>query len=261
MFRDNMLTEQIPERVYCLCKNVEKNGSISVEGLRNCMEPNYLGKQSPYFASYRRAAEELYLIAVTDNMVSLAVDRCVLKSMDTMRRYVNGVLENYQDGAFYAVTQEFFRMGTQILKGEQNLANRSGEFAEITGRKIDAVSMRAWRFWAEFLGFGVRSSDMFILPNAYVFLNDLIHQSDLQKGVRYSADEFISILRPMCNIVLDPADSSRTFNYGVSNGLRMLHDNKIIQMEHVLDNDDMWNLYPMLAHTIRGPVTNITVIK
>lgn len=56
-------------------------------------------------------------------------------------------------------------------------------FSEMTGVPVDAVAMRAWRFWASFLGFGyftrnVRNS------NANVFGRcDQFHESRKEKNV------------------------------------------------------------------------------
>ena len=88
MFQNKMVTTAIPERVYALCKIVEKKAMASSEA-KDRMEPSYLNQKSSYYSDYRNAAEELQLITNTDNILSLGVDSSVLKSMDTMRFYIN----------------------------------------------------------------------------------------------------------------------------------------------------------------------------
>lgn len=40
--------------------------------------------------------------------------------------------------------------------------------SELTGQKVDAMDMRAWRFWVSYLGLGYLQ-EMFMIPNADVF--------------------------------------------------------------------------------------------
>lgn len=56
MFKEKMVTTAIPERVFALCKIVEK-GSIYSSELKNKMEPEFLGNGSVYFNDYKNAAE------------------------------------------------------------------------------------------------------------------------------------------------------------------------------------------------------------
>ena len=48
MFKEKMVTTAIPERVFALCKIVEK-GSIYAGELKNKMEPEFLENGSVYF--------------------------------------------------------------------------------------------------------------------------------------------------------------------------------------------------------------------
>ena len=98
---------------------------------------------------------------------------------------------------------------------------------------------------------------MFLIPNASVFLRDVIDSVHLEKGTRYSFGEFVDAIGPYCEIIIDPAN--RSFNYGSSCGLRSLHDLGIITLEHILDQDDIWSLYPMELHPIGSTVTNVTI--
>ena len=68
MFRERMVTPAIPERVFALCKIVEKKPIFNTE-LKEKMEPEYLHQTSSYYSEYRTAAEELKLITISDNMI------------------------------------------------------------------------------------------------------------------------------------------------------------------------------------------------
>lgn len=257
MFNNRMVTPAIPERVFTLCKIVEKR-PISTGDLKEKMEPEFLHQKTTYFNDYRTAAEELGLISISDNMITLAVESDVIKSIDSMRKYANKNLERFKDGQFYQVTSAYFDMGNKVLSGEKNVAAMAPLMSQLTGRPVDAMAMHAWRFWVSYLGFGYLQ-DMFLIPNADVFFKDLIGIAGFEKKKRYSFGEFINRLRPYCNIVIDSNPSNRKLNYGVSNGLRALHDSGYIKLEHILDQEDIWNLYPLKAHAITGTVTNVTI--
>ena len=248
MFREKMVTPAIPERVYVLCKIVEK-GPISSSELKEKMEPAELNADTStaYFPDYRTAAEELGLIITSDNMISLAVDPSVIESRQTMRKYVNGVLRKFSDGQFYQVTHAYYMLGADALKTEKNLSNLGPVMSELTGQKVDAMAMRAWRFWVSYLGLGYLQ-EMFIIELA-----------GLEKGKKYSFGEFINRISPYCGIIMDDNLKNRRLSYGMSNGLRTLHDAGILKMEHFLDQKDIWTLYPLKAHPIRDTVTNITI--
>lgn len=259
MFKNKMFTPAIPERVYALCKIVEKR-PISSSEVKEKMEPGYLEQKSSYYNDYRNAAEELHLITVTDNVLSLGVDQSILKSMDTMRTYINGQLHQYREGQFYKVTKAYYDMGKDILQGEQNVANMASMMSLKTGISIDSTAMRAWRFWASYLGFGYLQ-EMFVIPNADVFLWDIIKISNFDKNKRYPVIGFLEKLRPYGDIIIDYSNGSKTFSFGVSNGLRTLHDAGYIRMESIMDQEDTWNLYHIDELSANEEVTNITVLK
>lgn len=259
MFQNKMVTPAIPERVYTLCKIVEKK-AMSTSEVKEKMEPSYLNQKSSYYNDYRNAAEELQLITVTDNVLSVAVDASVLKNMDTMRSYINGQLNQFREGQFYKVTKAYFDMGEEILHGEQNVANMASLMTLKTGISVDSMAMRAWRFWASYLGFGYLQ-DMFVIPNADTFLQDIISEAEFEKNKRYSIAEFLEKLRPHSDIIIDSSNGIKKFSFGVSNGLRTLQDAGAIRMEYILDQEDTWNLYHVDALSANETVTNITVLK
>lgn len=257
MFKTIMETESIPERVYALCKIVEK-APISNQELKEKMEPSFLKQKTVYFPKYRNTAEELGLISISDNMVSISVDKDVLTSYDTFRKYVNSILYKYQNGDFYKVTKAYFELENTIFEGEQNISAMSTMLGKKVNSNIDAKSMRGWRFWVSFLGFGYLQ-DMFFIPNADRFIHDVIELSNFDKGVKYSFGEFMSKITPHINILHQDNNAQKVINYGMSCGLRTLHDKGIITLEHILDQEDIWSLYTLKAHSIVSTVTNITI--
>lgn len=259
MFQNKMVTPAIPERVYTLCKVVEKKAMATSE-VKDKMEPAYLNQTTSYYNDYRNAAEELQLITEVDNVLSLAVAPSVIKNMDTMRYYINGQLDQFREGQFYKVTKAYFSMGESILHGEQNVANMALVMTLKTGIQVDSMAMRAWRFWASYLGFGYLQN-MFVIPNADVFLHDIIQRVGFDKNYKYSVAEFLNMIRPYADIVIDLADGNKSFSFGVSNGLRTLQDTGYIKMEYIMDQEDTWHLYHIDALSASEIVTNVTVLK
>lgn len=259
MFQNKMVTPAIPERVYTLCKIVEKKATPNSE-LKDKMEPSFLEQTTSYYADYRNAAEELQLVTNIDNTISLAVDPNVIKNMESMRYYINGQLDRFREGHFYKITYSYYSLGEKILHGEQNVANMASLLSQVSGTQVDSMEMRAWRFWASYLGFGYLQ-DMFVIPNADGFLHDIIKRAGFVKSQRYSISEFLEKLRPYSDIVIDSDSRDKQFNFGVSNGFRTLQDAGFIKMEYIMDQEDNWNLYHIDALSSGEKVTNITVLK
>jgi len=254
-----MVTPAIPERVYALCKLVEKKAMLSGE-VKEKMEPAYLEQSSSYFSDYRNAAEELQLVSNIDNTLALSVDASVIRNMDSMRYYINGQLDRFREGQFYKITRTYFSLGERILHGEQNVANMASFLTEASGIKVDGMAMRAWRFWASYLGFGYLQ-EMFVIPNADVFLLDTIRRAGFEKNNRYSIGDFLDKMRPHSDIIIDLTGGEKVFNFGVSNGLRTLQDAGYIKMEYIMDQGESWNLYHIDALSSSERITNITVLK
>lgn len=88
MFGNRMQTSAIPERVYALCREVSSK-PMDENTLKVLLEPQNLGGKTSYFGIVRTAAEQLQLINTKENVISLAVNKDVVRTMDSMRRYIN----------------------------------------------------------------------------------------------------------------------------------------------------------------------------
>lgn len=262
MFGNRMQTSAIPERVYVLCKEVSSK-PIDEDILKTMLEPQNLGGKTSYFGYVRTAAEQLQLISTKENTISLAVDKDVVKSMDNMRCYVNMHLEMFSNSLFYKVTQNYLDMGTEVLN-HNSLSKMSDIMGKNIGEKVIEDDMRAWRFWMPFLGFGYMHDFQagavgILLPNTAIFLSDIIKSLKLKKKTEYRIDEFVSVILPYANIMLHNVIATKSFNYGVSNAIRMLHDLGVIRVEHRLDAQDIWSLHPHEGHELESTVTHVTI--
>jgi len=256
MFGNRMQTSAIPERVYALCKEVTSKPMMESE-LKGLLEPEQLGGKTSYFGTVRTAAEQLKLINVKENEISLAVPKEYVKSMEAMRQYINMNIESLRDSLFYDVTQCFMDMGTHVLE-YGSVSRMTDIIGKIIGKKIIEDDMRAWRFWMAFLGFGYMH-DMQMLPNVAVFLEDIIVSLKLKKKTEYTIDEFVAVIQPYANITLHNLVGNKTFSYAFSNAIRTLHDLNVVKAEHRLDSREIWSLHPFDGHELDSTITHITI--
>ena len=262
MFGNRMKTSAIPERVYVLCKEVAgKNMNENI--LKAMLEPQNLGGKTPYFGDVRTAAEQLRLISIKENEISLAVDKEIVKSMDNMRHYINMNLESLSESLFYKVTQGYLDLGTEVLE-HNSVSKMSDLIGRQIGEKVIEDDMRAWRFWMAFLGFGYMHDSQpgaagILLPNVAVFLRDIIENLKIKKKTEYRIDEFVAVITPYANVALHNAVEKKKFNFAFSNALRMLHDLGVIRAEHRLDAKEIWTFHPSDGHDIDETVTHITI--
>lgn len=265
MFAERMFTEAIPERVYALCKLLE-NKSMSSEEARESMEPHFLLKteeksKTLYFQRYLNAAIELELIVNADGILSLSVDKTILKSIDTFRCYVITKLEKFKNGLFYKVTKNYMDNGLELCMKYKNISNTVSYFSDVLNVKVVEDDMRAWRFWVSFLGIAY-VQNMNVIPNAADFLWDLIKISGIQKKKIYSMTEFIGELQPHCNVLIDSdTQTKKNLNIAVSNGLRTLYDQKKIHMQKIDDFQDVWTMAQLDKLFIDRAVTHIEILK
>ena len=257
-FKDTNISTNItgatPERVYALCKCVESKKSVSDSDLRKMLEPDY-APPSNYYSLIRDVALDLDLIENND-FISLKVDSSVIKSIDEMRKFINNNMDKYRRGMFYAITSAYYNMGISLFKEFKNVTTASATLSNITGMTITDVAMRAWRFWASFLGFGYLDS-MLIIPNAAVFMRDLIIGQNIRKKELLSADEFFSSMGPALRIIVD--SSKRTLNYGATAALLTLEQMNVIETTEILDHD-VWNL-EKIDSSRSQIITNVKVKK
>lgn len=253
-----MKTPAIPERVFGLCKVLKKK-NMSEDNLRELFEPSYLEQKTPYFGSVKVAAQQLGLISVKENEISLAVDEQEVETINDMRRYIIKHIRNIEDGLFYDVTKQYLKLGDKVLNYSSITSNEMMDYmCRSTGKTVIEDDMRAWRFWSTFLGFGYLH-DMRVLPNMYQYLLNVLSIMNLKFNKEYQFSEFVQLIRPYCEIALDGCEDEHKLNYALSNGLRMLYDEGIIELNHKLDGGEMWYLYETELHPIKSIVNSVTI--
>ena len=244
MFAERMVTTAIPERVFELCQIIKKKG-VPEDKLKEWMEPRGLGGKTPYFGTVRDAARQLGLISVKENEISLAVAPENVSSPTAMRAYIIKNQSLMKDSLFCAVSE----------------AEMVALMSKTLGKKVIEDDMRAWRFWAAYLGFGnLHGKDgMLLLPNLQQYLEAMLLFVEAEHDTEIPFETFMNIIKPYCGMILGEFSEDKKLNLGFSNGLRALHDRGLIQLSHKLDRGDVWYLYESELHAITSAVNSIVI--
>lgn len=255
MFIGNMVTEAIPARVFALYKIVESKKDISRSELRGFMEPKEIYEGTSYFSAIMKAAEELKLVESKDNVVSLSDEVERLKTIEDFRRYVISILPDLSDGQFWKCTNIIVNMNEKIYEYNAISDNMLKYISKQLGETIKAPMIRGWRFWSQFLGFGLMN-DMVFLPNAYVYVKDVLRLMNLEKKQEYSMSDFMARFMQYGRIMLPASTSEKNLNIAMSSALRELHDNGEIVLKFGSDQEMKWILYPS-KELFNQPVSSV----
>lgn len=247
MLQGKMATEAIPSRVFALYKMVPKSGTISKSELQSKFNP--AGGGSSYFsAPFQTASNELGLLLNNDNYVSRNPEFSDLSSMDDMRKITIQKLAVYNDESFNKICRAVVERNELMYSDVITRNDFLNYVYQKSSCQVDETMMRAWRFWAQFIGLGYYmsiSNSMMFSPNAYVYIKTVLGLMNLQKGQEIPVgdliNEFISLGDTLC-VSLHMSD--RKLNMALSNGLRQLHAYKEIELKYINDQTNNWNLYP-----------------
>lgn len=256
MFIGNMVTEAIPARVFALYKIVDSKNGISRSELQGLMEPKGICEGTSYFSSIFKAAEELKIIENKDNIVSIPENKERLKAIEDFRKYVISILPDLMDGQFWKCTNIIVNMNEKIYEystiSDSNMLNY---LLDQLGETITAPMIRGWRFWSQFLGFGIMN-DMTFLPNAYVYVKDVLRLMNLEKKQEYTMSDFMTRFMQYGQVILSSSTSEKNLNIAMSSALRELHDNGEIVLKFGSDQEMKWILYPS-KELFNQPVSSI----
>lgn len=268
MFQGRIETMPIPERVFELCKITAENAA-SLDEIREKLEPAQLNDGSTaYFGSILTAAKELQLIEQTeDGKLKYIGEKLVIRTIVDFRKYCNSVVYNDQETIFYKVAVCFLDSNLEWLQyGSLTRERVMDDIRQKTDiETVYADILRGMRFWMSFLGFGMIheriNSSITFLPNMYTALKDFLQMSELERKREYTLSEFIEKLTPHAHVALHDVATTHTLNFAMSAALRMMSDNKEIELRRNPDSREVWNLYRQDDHAFISEVTHIVILK
>ncbi len=231
-----MRMEPTPERVLSVCRLISQQ-PMTREELRYAMN---LGADDAKTVdqinkSLNVALEELSLVKLQDNKLTLAAEPDVIASAAAFRRYVSSRVFADTDTTFCMFTRWLISQNERIfaLRNWQGLAKTCGsEVKELVSLgENDALG---WRFWAAFLGIGYLSSTM-IIPNMKLRLQDIfatVYTEQFKYDESVPAQDFV----PWLAGKLPEVEFTDKLPLALSAGLRTLHELRLIKLESWSDS-------------------------
>lgn len=259
MFKDRMIIEAIPERVYALCCCL-KDQPIKKNELRNRLEPEELIGDSPReFSKIYNAAQELKLIREDEDMAIINIDGACIDSKERFKHtIIKSISEYLEESLFFKVTKAYLNLNEEIFKFNTSTSVDMCKLLQSSldnQVSIDEKDMRAWRFWVSYLGIGVLHGTLFI-PNMYGYLKTILDHIGMEVDREYTFKEFIHMIEPLCKFAL-PSNDNKSLNLGISNGIRQLHDMEFLELKYTLDSADKWYLNELEGHEYTSLVTHV----
>ena len=243
MFTGNMVTEAIPTRVYSLYKIVNSKKNITRQEAQSMLEPAEIYQGTSYFSSVFKAATELKLIDTQENIVVPLASKEDIKDIDDFRRFAISKINLFEEEPFFKVSNVIVNMNEQIFKYTLTDNSLLNFLSQQIGSQITAPMIRGWRFWAQFLGFGYING-MSYMPNAYVFVKNVLELLNLEKNKEYQIEDFMLMFDTYGKIISGNLQQERNMNIALSSALRELHDNHEIELRYRSDAERRWVLYP-----------------
>lgn len=269
MFFSPIKTEPIPERVLSISQIVFDKAPIDEKELDSILIPVELNTaKTSYFRPVFDTAAELGLIGYDeDNKVIFTGNKNDIKSLKEFRMFCNSKVFSDPSTDFYKMISCFLKSNDEWLKyGSVTTSNeiirKINNETNIPSQKLEKDVILGARFWINFLGFGYfQENAKTFLPNMYTALKDFMTLGSLEKGREYSIEEFINNLHNGSAVALKNARETLTFNLAMSNALRLLHDNKEVELKINLDSEKKWNLFPNEEHEFTLEITHIVIKK
>ena len=269
MFFSPIKTEPIPERVFSISQIVSEKGPIDEKELENILIPSKLNTaKTSYFRPVFETAKELELIDYNeDKKVIFIGSKENISSLSAFRKYCNSKVFSDHSTDFYKLISYFLSANADLLRyGSMTSSAEVVRIAvSVTGlpsNYLEKHGLLGVRFWINFLGFGFfQEQAKIFLPNMYTALKDFMALGNIEKGKEYTVEEFLDALHSGSAVALKNARTSQTLNLAMSNALRLMHDNKEIELKKHLDSEKTWHLFPNEEHEFTSEITHIIIKK
>lgn len=239
-----MVTEAIPARVYSLYRIATSKKDITKTEVQKDMEPEGIYEGNSYFSTILKTATELKLVEIQDSIIVPLVPKDQIKSMEDFKLFVISKMDSFEGEQFYKFTNAVVNMNEKIYQFT-NVADSTmlNIISSQLDQQITAPMARGWRFWAQFLGFGYMNN-MAFLPNAYIYVKNVLKLMDLEKKREYKIDDFMIRFNQYGKILSSNLQPERNINIALSSALRELHDNGEIELKYGSDAENRWILFP-----------------
>ena len=257
-FGGRFRTEIIPERVYALVKFVSYKKRTREE-LRDFLQPDCVNESKQIFNNvYNFALENELIKEDPDSLLACGLDDETLKNHNTFRKFMADKLLYKDKGSmFFKYTSWYLAQDKDFFKFD-SAKKIQPKLTKEELINLEEVDLLAWRFWAKFLGVGILHQS-FVIPNAAIRIKDVIEKSDeIKIGTEISFSNFMYWLLEKCP-EFKKGISNNNLSFGVSLGLRNLHDQNLVKMQDLKDASEVWRLVRSDFHDIKDTVSHITI--
>ena len=267
MFFSAIKKEPIPERIFSICNVVVDREPMNKKEIEKILVPEKLKVETSYFGSVFETAEELKLIGYDDNDDVIFIgDKNNIESLQALRRYCNSFVFYDRSTDFYKIISCFLSADDEWLA--YGRVTTSPEIIRIINNEtgIKSLSLEkdvllGIRFWINYLGFGYyQESQGVFLPNMYTALRDFMVLGSIEEK-EYTVEEFIGHLHEGVSVALKGSNDTLKLNLAMSNALRLMHDNKEIELKRISDSEKVWHLFPNEEHEFTSEITHIAIKK
>ena len=258
-FSKKIQKEATPKRVYAFLKLVEYK-EMTKDELEKYLQPKELnkGNNTPFTAVYS-FVERANLIEIDkdfgESITLNNIESSDLKDWDSYRKFMAKLLLSNENSNFLKFTSWYLQQEKEVFN-----YSSSKEIQKHLSGDIDTLiedDILGWRFWASFLGIGFLSGGI-IIPNTYQRIRDVLEEDlSIKRDIEIPFEEFMQKILIKCK-EFKSCINGNNINFGISNGLRTLHDQKLIQLIKTSDSTDIWHLY-RTEHEILEDVTSIKI--
>ncbi|WP_338608825.1 hypothetical protein [Clostridium baratii] len=249
--------EVTPKRVFSVLKLINMyNRKMKKETVYALIQPSALSdRQDEIRKVVSFLINEKIITENIDGKLEINIDKENLKSIKVFKEYCS-------ENIFKGMKEKslFFEITSEILSKDLDFYEFSG-FDEIGNRLenkvVDEEFMLAWRFWAEFLGYGKILNNQFLI-NPYIrILDRVINNSDYAKD-KYPVSRLISIIKTECP-EFEKTIGNNTIGLSLTLALRTLESIGKIKLNSIKDSTDVWKLY--YSAIDKSEITDVEIVR
>ncbi|MFU7514622.1 hypothetical protein [Clostridium sp. HCS.1] len=258
MLIENKLRKEVtPKRVFSVLKLIKSfNGRLEKKQVYNLIQPmNLVKNQDDVKKTLNFLLEQNMISENGKGEISLIIDKKYLKDLKSFRSY-------FSENIFKDMTNEtlFFKITSEILSKDLDfyeIKNFEDIANYLENREVDKEFILAWRFWAEFLGFGNIINNQF-LANPYVRIMERIIDNEAYKETNYKMSGFVSIIKEECPELKNSLKENKV-GLSLTLALRTLESLGNLKLVNIKDSTDIWRLYYSAIEKLE--VTDIEIVR
>lgn len=261
MLIENKLRKEVtPKRVFAVLKLINKyDGKLKQEVICELIQPSRLSEKAENYDDVKKVIkfliDENIIVENIDGKLEINIDK---KNISSIRNFKGFCSENIfknmtKESLFYSVTSEILSKDLEFYEfsGFEEIGNR------LDNKKVDKEFMLAWRFWAEFLGFGNIINNQF-LANPYLRIIDRVIENKEFKEKNYTINRFVMLLKSECPEFVNCINDNK-LSLSLSVALRTLEGMGKIKLKYVKDSTDVWKLYYSSIEQVE--ITDVEIVR